>query len=206
MPANVNYLGQPNRLNGFMSPLFRREFFCIPTDYFVVSKGTTSTLYPELVLTTAEAYFLQAEAIVRGVGGASGDANTAFQEGIRKSMKMWGCADGDIATYIAASDLANITTGTIDQKIEKIAAQRWINSFTEGFEGWAVVRKLGYPSYLANGVSDPDIFGFGDINGKYPERMIYGSSAKSKNAANLNIAIGRQGPDAEDTKLWFSQP
>lgn len=206
MPANVNYVGQPVRLNGFMSPLIRREFFCTPTDYFVVKKGTTSNIYPEIVLTTAEAYFLKAEAIVRGVGGASGDANTVFQDGIRRSMKMWGCADGDIETYIGSSDLANISSGTLDQKIEKIATQRWINSFTEGFEGWAVVRKLGYPSYLANGVSDPDIFGLGDINGKYPERMIYGSSAKSKNAANLAVAVSRQGPDAEDTKLWFSQP
>ncbi len=206
MAPNVNYVGQPVRLNGFISPLIRREFFCTPTDFFVVRKGTTQTIYPEIVLTTAEAYFLKAEAIVRGITGATGNADNEFKEGIRKSMKMWGCTDGDINTYISSSDLANISTGTVAQKIEKIAVQRWINSYTEGFEGWAVVRKLGYPSVLANGVSDPDIFGLGDISGKYPERMIYGSSAKSKNGANLNIAIGRQGPDAMDTKLWFSKP
>lgn len=206
MTPNVNYVGQPVRLNGFISPLIRREFFSTPTDYFVVKKGTTSTLYPEIVLTTAEAYFLKAEAIVRGISGATGDADAVFKDGIRSSMTMWGCADGEITAYLAASDLANISTGSLNEKIEKIAVQRWINSYTEGFEGWAVVRKLGYPSELANGVSDPDIFGLGDINGQYPERMIYGSSAKSKNGANLNIAIGRQGPDAEDTKLWFSKP
>jgi len=206
MAENVNYIGQPVRLNGFMSPLIRREFFSTPTDYFVVKKGTTSNVYPEIVLTTAEAYFLKAEAIVRSISGATGNADEVFKDGIRASMKMWGCADGDIEAYIAASDLANISSGSVDQKIEKIAVQRWINSFTEGFEGWAVVRKLGYPSELANGVSDPDIYGLGDINGKYPERMIYGSSAKSKNAANLAVAVSRQGPDAEDTKLWFSKP
>lgn len=206
MAANKNFVGQPVRLNGFIQPLIRREFFCIPTDFFVVKKGTTSNLYPEIVLTTAEAYFLKAEAIVRGVSGASGNADTEFKEGIRKSMKMWGCADGDINTYLAMSALADITTGSTSQKLEKIAVQRWINSYTEGFEGWAVVRKLGYPAVLANGVSDPDIFGLGDMSGKYPERMIYGSSAKSKNGANLAIAIGRQGADAMDTKLWFSKP
>lgn len=206
MAANKNFVGQPVRLNGFIQPLIRREFFCTPTDFFVVKKGTTATLYPEIILTTAEAYFLKAEAIVRGIAGATGNADTEFKEGIRKSMKMWGCADGDINTYLTASVLADITTGSVSQKLEKIAVQRWINSYTEGFEGWAVVRKLGYPAVLANGVNDPDIFGLGDMNGKYPERMIYGSSAKSKNGANLNIAIGRQGADAMDTKLWFSKP
>lgn len=206
MAPNVNFLGQPVRLNGFMSPLIRREFFSTPTDYFVVKKGATDNVYPEIVLTTAEAYFLKAEAIVRGVGGATGDADAEFKDGIRSSMVMWGCAPGDIDTYLASSDLADITSGSTEEKIEKIATQRWINSFTEGFEGWAIVRKLGYPAELANGVTDPDIYGLGDINGKYPERMIYGSSAKNKNKANLDIAIGRQGPDAEDTKLWFSKP
>lgn len=205
MPENVNYVGQPVRLNGFMGSLTRREFFSIPTDYIVVAKGSTNTLYPEIVLTTAEAYFLKAEALVRGVPGVTGNAQTLFQEGIRQSMKMWGCADGDISTYLSTAALADISAGTTAEKIEKIATQRWINSYTEGFEGWAVVRKLGYPSELANGVSDVDIFGLGDISGKYPERLQYGSSAYSSNEANLNIAIGRQGPDKEDTKLWFSK-
>ena len=205
MPANKNYLGQPVRLNGFIKPLIRREFFCTPTDYFVVAKGTTTNLYKELVLTTAEAYFLQAEAIVKGISGASGDANALFQEGIRQSMLMWGCPEGDITTYLA-QPVANIASGTTDMKLEKIATQKWINSYTEGFEGWAVVRKMGYPSELADGVTDVDIFGLGSINGTYPERMQYGTGAYSKNGVNLNIAIGRQGADKMDTKLWFSKP
>jgi hypothetical protein len=205
MAENKNYLGQPVRLNGFMGSLTRREFFCTPTDYIVVGRGTTADLYPEIVLTTAESYFLRAEAIVRGIAGVSGDAQALFQEGIRQSMLMWKCAAGDITTYLASSAIADISTGTTDEKLEKIATQRWMNSYTEGFEGWAIVRKLGYPAELANGVSDVDIFGLGDISGKYPERLQYGSSAYSSNEANLNIAIGRQGADKEDTKLWFSK-
>lgn len=201
MPANVNYLGQPVRMNGFMKPLIRREFFCIPTDFIVQPKNGTD-IYPEIVLTTSEAYFLQAEAILRGLG--TGNAPTLFKEGIRQAMLMWGCAEGDISTYLASAALADISTGTLDQKLEKIAVQRWIASYTEGFEGWAVVRKLGYPSELADGVNDVEIYAYGDINGTYPERMIYGTSATTKNGDNLAVAIGRQGPDKMDTKLWFS--
>jgi hypothetical protein len=204
MAANKNYLGHPTRLNGFIKPLIRREFFCTPTDFIVAAKGS-GKIYPEIVMTSSESYFLKAEAIVKGLSGASGDANAIFQEGIRQAMLMWGVDDGGITTYLSNAALANISTGTTAQKLEKIAVQRWIASYTEGFEGWAIVRKSGYPAELANGVSDVDIFALGDINGQYPERMIYGNSAKSKNGANLNIAIGRQGADKMETKLWFSK-
>lgn len=204
MPAEVNFLGQPVRMNGFIKPLIRREFFSIPTDFIVWPKDG-SEIYPEIVLTTSEAYFLKAEAIIRSLPGANGDANVLFKEGIRQAMLMWGCADGAITTYLANEEIADISTGTLDEKLEKIAVQRWIASYTEGFEGWAVVRKYGYPAELANGVDDVDIYAFGDINGTYPERMIYGTSASTKNGANLNIAIGRQGPDKMDTQLWFSK-
>ncbi len=202
MAASMNYLGQPVRLNKFIKPLIRREFFCTPSDFIVWPKDG-SEIYPEIVLTTAESYYLQAEAIVQGLG--SGDAQALFQDGIRQAMLMWSCDEGDIATYLANEDLADISGGTVDEKLEKIAIQRWIASFTEGFESWAIVRKLGYPSELANGVDDVDIYAFGDINGKYPERMIYGSSAATKNGDNLATAIGRQGADKMDTQLWFSK-
>jgi hypothetical protein len=204
MPANLNFLGQPVRLNGFIKPLIRREFFSTPTD-FIVKPKDGSNVYPEIVLTTSEAYFLRAEAIVRGISGATGDAAAIFKDGIRHAMLMWGCAEGDITTYLASAALADISTGTTEQKLEKIAIQRWIASYTEGFEGWAVVRKFGYPSQLANGVSDVDIFALGDLNGLYPERMIYGTSATTKNGVNLAAAIARQGADKMDTKLWFSK-
>jgi len=44
----------------------------------------------------------------------------------------------------------------------------------------------------------------GTINGTLTDAE--GNSAKTKNGANLNIAIEWQGPDAMDTKLWFSKP
>ncbi len=206
MPENTNFIGQPVRMNGFMKPLLRREFFSIPTEYFVVAKGTTKDLYPEIVLTTAEAYFLQAEAIVRGVPGATGDANALFRNGIRHSMLMWRVSQAAIDAYLAQPVAALLPGDSQAEKIEKIATQRWINSYTEGFEGWAVVRKLGYPAELAAGVSDIELYGLGDINGKYPQRLRYGDATYSKNAAHVNEAIGRQGPDNFDTKLWFAKP
>lgn len=202
--ANKYYIGQPVRLNGFIKPLVRMEFFCTPADEIYAKKGTGQKIREELVMSSAEASFLKAEAIVRGLTG--GNAQAEFEAGITSAMKLWGVADGAIATYIAEEDLADISGGTTDEKLEKIAVQRWIAAYTDGFEAWAIVRKTGYPASLAAGVTDFDIYAPGDINGVYPERLKYGTGAYSQNLDNLNIAIGRQGPDGMDTKLWYSKP
>jgi hypothetical protein len=202
--ANKYYIGQPVRLNGFIKPLVRMEYFCTPADEIYAKKGTGQKIREELVMSSAEASFLKAEAIVRGLTG--GNAQAEFVDGITSAMKLWGVADGAIATYLAEEDIADISGGTTDEKLEKIAVQRWIAAYTDGFEAWAIVRKTGYPASLAAGVTDFDIYAPGDINGVYPERLKYGTSAYSQNGDNLNIAIGRQGPDAMDTKLWYSKP
>ena len=98
-----------------------------------------------------------------------------------------------------------LLNGTMEENMAKIATQRWVMSYTDGFEAWAIVRDYGYPAELAQGVSDIDIYGFGDINGKYPQRLRYGNSASNKNGENYNAAVSKQGPDAQDTKLWWAK-
>ena len=119
-------------------------------------------------------------------------------------MKLWKVADADIAAFMAESSMAQLT-GTEEEMIEKIALQRWINSYTDGFEAWAIVRDYGYPTGLAAGVSDLDIFAAGDINGKYPQRMRYGNQATNNNGNNVSAAISIQGDDQQDTKLWWAK-
>lgn len=152
-------------------------------------------------MTSAEAYFLQAEAAVRGLGG--GDAQALFASGIKEAMKLWGVSDGAADSYIANQEVADISTGSQEEKLEKIANQRWLADYTDGFEAWAVVRKTGYPRELAVGVSDQDIFALGTLNGKYPQRMRYGSGAQEN--SNFSAVQGIQGPDMQGTQLWFAK-
>ncbi len=196
-----HYIGQPVRLNGFIYPFVADAFFSDPADLIINAKGGDNIL-PEVVFTSAEAYFLQAEAAVRGIG--SGDAQTLFSTGISQAMKMWGVSDGEIAAYLASSDLA-LLSGSQEEQLAKIATQRWIADFTDGFEAWAVVRKSGYPAELSAGVDDSDIYAFGDINGAYPMRMQYGNAVKSENAANYESAVASQGPDKQDVALWWAK-
>ena len=79
-------------------------------------------------------------------------------------------------------------------------------NFTNGYEGWAIVRDSGYPSELHEGVSDRDLYALGTtLNGAYPQRMRYGGGAYNSNGENLESALSVQGPDVQGTKLWWAK-
>ena len=203
MPENMYYVGQPTRLNGKIYSYVAYEFFSTPAEE-IINKKNNGPIRAELVMSSAESYFLRAEAVVKGIGGASGNAQDLYQEGIRLAMKLWGISDADIDTYLANEPYA-LLNGTKDENLEKIATQRWVMAYTDGFEAWAIVRDSGYPKVLAQGVTDVDIYGLGDINGHYPQRLRYGNSASNKNPQNYAAAVAAQGPDVQDTKLWYAK-
>ncbi|GET33878.1 hypothetical protein PbJCM13498_27410 [Prolixibacter bellariivorans] len=208
MDKNKYYIGQPVRFNGSMRDYARTEFFSTPSQYIIQAKNEGQPIAPEIVLTTAESYFMQAQAALDGYG--SGDANTLYREGLKQALLLWNNGIGmNKDDYLAAVDdfMANSPMANLDgtNDMQKIAEQRWLANYTEGFEAWAVVRKLGYPVSLAQGVQDADIFSMGDLDGAYPQRMRYGSSPYSTNNDNLQKAIADQGPDVQATKLWWAK-
>ncbi|MCH4822451.1 SusD/RagB family nutrient-binding outer membrane lipoprotein [Gramella lutea] len=195
------YVGQPTRLNGDVYPHIKYELFSAPAELVVNPKNSGAPIAPEVVMTAAEGNFLQAEAAVKGLG--SGDAQALYQEGIRQSMLQWNVDEGSIAEFLANEGMA-LLDGSMEENLEKIAVQRWIAAYTDGFEAWAIVRDTGYPAELANGVSDYELYSAGTLNGEYPERMRYGNVEYNTNGANLQEAIGVQGPDEQGTELWWS--
>lgn len=202
LPEDEYYIGQPGRLNEKMKSYANYNLFCTPSEKVIAKKNSGNDIFPEIVLTTAEAYFLRAEAAIHGLSNETPEE--MYQEGIRQAMLIWEVPDFEIDNYLDQSPMAQLV-GSMEEKIEKIAIQKWILSYTDGFEAWTVVRKYGYPKELADGVSDPEIFGFGDINGKYPQRMRYGNATLNKNGKNTSDAIALQGPDQQDTKLWWAK-
>ena len=200
---NTFYIGQPTRLNGDIKGLTRNEFFSDPQDYIIAPDGDSDDVLPEIAMSTAEVYFLRAEAAVKGFTTVA-TAEELFQSGIRSAMELYNISTDDINLYLASSNLA-LLNGTDEENFEKISIQRWIASYTDGFEGWSIVRKTGYPSVLSAGVDDIDIFSHGDINGDYPTRMQYGPNAYDLNGASVNDAISNQGADKQNTVLWWAK-
>ena len=199
--ASGQYIGQPTRLNGQTAAYANFNLFSIPSD-IVKQEKMSGNMYPEIVMSAAESYFLRAEAAVKGLTGD--DAQAMLEMGITQAMAIWDISAGDAQNYISGSSLADITGGTVEEKLEKIAVQRWIANFTDGFEAWAVVRDTGYPSQMAQGVSDLVLFDPGTLNGAYPQRLRYGTAVQTSNGANYNSAVSAQGPDTQATKLWWA--
>ncbi len=201
VPENKHYIGQPPRLNGQTYPYSKYEFWSTPSDKVTAKKNSGTAMYDEHVMTAAESFFLQAQAAVLGYG--SGNANQLYQSGVTEAMALWGAAPGDY--FLGTNDMGSISGDAQDEQLRKIGVQRWILNYTEGFEAFAVVRDFGAPVEMADGVSNIVIYGLGDDNGVFPQRMRYGNQAYNQNLDNLNAAIARQGADVQGTKLWWAK-
>ena len=141
-----------------------------------------------------------AEAIVKGL--AAGDANTYYQLGLEKAMAIWQTSPSSDFT---ASSMGSLT-GTVEEKLEKIASQRWLVNYTNGYESWAIVRDTGYPTAAVITSDNNDIISFaGEMNGKQVQRLRYGTNTYNTNGANVNAAVSLQGPDNNTTKLWYAK-
>ena len=203
MPEGVNYVGFPTRVNGRPKPYLHTDLFSKPADIVTNQMNTGKDIFPWVVMSAGDSHLMVAEAIVKGL--ASGDAQSHYQTGIRKSMELWTVPAGEIDDFLANEDMAQLT-GSVDEQLEKIATQRWIANFTNGFESWAIVRDTGYPAALHQGVSDPELHALGTtLNGAYPERMRYGNSVYGTNGDNVAAANSAQGPDVQGTKLWWAK-
>lgn len=129
----------------------------------VISNINVAPSTPGTVLTAAEAYFLLAEAALRG-WNAGGDAKTFYEEGVAASFNDFGVSLGDylnsskvpapwVDPLVAEFNAPAVSTvspkwedaKTDEERLEKIITQKWIAGFPEGKNAWAEWRRTGYP-------------------------------------------------------------
>lgn len=159
-----------------------------------------------LIMSYSELQFILAEAREKGWISV-GDAATFYENGIRASFEYYTdrvVAGGwsEIANAMQATDLDAYLaqdevsySGTMDDKLQKIALQKWISLFYTGFEGWSDWRRTGMPEVIPG----PDAVN----DGRVPVRFQYPNDVKSTNSENYNTAVQRMGPDNINTKLWW---
>jgi len=174
---------------------------------------------PVVLFSAAEAYFLLAEASLRG-WNTGGDAQSFYEAGVRESFTQWGTGIGD---YLESSDLPAAWVDplvaefnspaaskvspkwsdakTNEERLEKIITQKWIAMFPEGMNAWAEWRRTGYPKLfpiLKN-----------DSQGEIPtslgvRRLPFTVSERSDNPdgyANAVQSLG--GPDNGATRVFW---
>lgn len=192
------------------------------------SKLATFTSEAQL-MTAAEAYFLKAEAALRGWAGAGG-AQSNYETGIQTSFDQYEL--GSAATYYTNASLkpkpyvdpkaitpgqndvltgspflSTITikwnsSGSFDENLERIITQKWISMYPDGEEAWAEFRRTGFPKLF------PVIIN--NSGGKIPTgtfiRRINMPVAEVNNPALPAAIATLGGPDNGSTRLWWDKP
>jgi Starch-binding associating with outer membrane len=158
--------------------------------------ATYSPSFASYLLTHAEVKFIQAEAAERGLGGLTpGQARGFYEAGIRASMAQWGVEDeAAINAYLAREGVAY--QGGVEG-LRQIAQQKWIALYSEGIQAWSEWRRTCTPSTVRPGPQA--------TQNEVPRRLQYSTLEKAVNAANVQEAIGRQGPDLFSTRIWWDR-
>ena len=137
------------------------------------------------IFTYSEFAFMMADAYLRGWHNV-GDAPTWTKIGIESSCVRWGVPAAAAATFAAAATVSGVND---------IAEAVWTDMFLQGYEAWVQWRRYDYPV-----LSPPSaaLTGTG-----VPVRNGYGTSMKVNNEASYKAAVAAQGPDTQDTKIWW---
>jgi hypothetical protein len=145
-----------------------------PPSSLVGARGSdpTSATAPVKLISAAESYFLQAEAVARG--WAPGSVTSLFTAGITESFRAVGIPNR-AAAYISSAPDAQLP-GTLAGNIRAIITQKYyaMNGF-QGFEAWTEWRRTGYPDFLQ--VSAASTLGAG----RMPLRFLYPNSELTTN-------------------------
>lgn len=145
---------------------------------------------PMVVISPSHILLIEAEAAVRGWINA--DAEALYKQGITASFAQYALeTQADAYCEQPAIKLS----GSTEEKIAKIAMQRWLGNFMQdGIEAWSDWRRLNVPNLKP---------GPGASITHVPYRRYYYPDDYVTNQANYDAAISAQGADNFDTRVWW---
>ena len=163
--------------------------------------GSTPTLVnyngqDGIFISASQMWFTKAEAEQKGWIGATTDASTSYQQGVKLSWDEWGLTytTTQLNTYIAQ---VNITPTT--NLAAKIGQQKWIALFPKAQEAWFEWRRTGYPALI------PTPYAV-NTSKQIPRRYGYPDTEIQLNAANYRTAVTSMGGDTPDIRVWWDKP
>jgi hypothetical protein len=185
------------------------------------------------LMPAAEAWFLKAEAALRGWTNA-GNAKDNYENGVKTSFNQYGIAPAAATIYLddagskpapytdpkaitpGQNDIPNgsqwLSTITIkwedadafERKLERVITQKWISMFPEGQEAWSEFRRTGYPKLFPVVINNSA----GKVSTTTFIRRINlppDEYLTNPNGAKRAAAM-LGGPDNGGTRLWWDRP
>ncbi len=120
----------------------------------------------------AEVNFIIAEAYQRNL--VTGDAQSAYQQGVTLSLQENTITDANIAAYLTQPEVA--WGGGTTSNLDKIYLQKWISLFKQSEEAWSESRRTDIP--VMTDISK----NYAATHNRPPFRMAYADEEKSLNA------------------------
>ncbi len=151
-----------------------------------------------LIMTYSELMFILAEAAENG--WISRNARDYYVQGITGSVNYYNGVDPETdieltEEYLLQEDVAY--AGTTEEKLGKIAQQKWIAMFFNGLQSWFEWRRTGLPELEPSFVNAN--------NDQIPVRFQYPVEQQALNNENYQNAVQRQGDDNINTKVWWDE-
>jgi hypothetical protein len=151
---------------------------------------------PFIHLSYAQVEYELAECTVRGLISTGTSAQTYYENGVHAAMQeiamfntSYAISDARVNAYLQQNPYNPATA------LNQINTQYWIESFPNYYEGWANMRRSGYP----------DIYSvYNDGTTVLPRRLPYPLDEISSNP-HVQDADADQGPDLVTTHLWWDK-
>jgi len=178
-----------------------------PFNYYLIRD---EDYVPIILVTGAEMHFIKAEAYFRGIGVEvdQAKADEEYMNGINSSVEWWmdvasnsklpvsGMTFSDNYTIPPSLNAASVlmvfgswNAQSDEEKLEFIYTQRWLDSFRQPWEAYALARR----TWMTTREGDP-------IN---HFRMPYPPSEAEYNSTNWADAVANQGGEDPEVKIWW---
>lgn len=184
------------------------------------SRATIQITTDAPIMTSAEVWFLRAEAALRGY--SSENVKSCYEKGVTLSFEQWGATG--VADYLASdatpsdykdvffekNDMKALSTITPkwddsannETKLERIITQKWLAIYPEGAEAWAEQRRTGYPQ-LFKVLTNHSPGGSIDTQAMIRRIPFPSSLASSQPALYDQLVKNLNGADNGGTRLWW---
>jgi hypothetical protein len=159
---------------------------------FRIDFEEASSVAPVKLMTAAEAYLLQAEAVAREWAPA-GNTNELFLAGIKASFDAYEIPEADYTTYITTSPAAQLPADKQGMVKAIITQKYYAMNGNQGFEAWTEWRRTGYPDFLV--VSQASSLGTNQM----PARLLYPETEITRNSNFPGVKLITD-------KVWWDKP
>ena len=155
-----------------------------------------SPAMPALLFSASQSYFMQAEAVQRGL--MTGSYQTLFKQGVEESFRYLTVPNAQAAAdnFISTSSNVLVNIGVSTNPLQTILYQKWVAECElDGFEAYSDYRRTGMPVISQVSAAAP--------GQPMPKRLLYPQSEYTQNTINVTLE-GQQSSDL-NTKIFWAQ-